>query len=88
MPIILFPLTNLPDAWASCVALAMLTVSHSHRYSEIWRQDSISLRTESCFSCTLRKRRCRVLGLRLSPKSNNDTALSLWKKSSVLLREY
>jgi hypothetical protein len=44
------PLTNLPDAWASCVALAILTVSHSQRCNEMWRQDSVSLRTENCFS--------------------------------------
>ena len=53
-----------------CIALAMLTVSHSHKCYEIWTQDSIYVGTEICFSYSLRQRRFEALGLRLSPKRN------------------
>jgi len=53
-----------------CVALAMLTVSHSHKCNEIWMQDSFYVGTEICFSYGLRQRRFGALGFRLSPKRN------------------
>jgi hypothetical protein len=69
-PIKLDPLISLPDAWDSCVALAMLTVSHSYRCNEMWRQVSIYLLIENCFSYDLRKRSCGAFRMWLSPKWN------------------
>jgi len=84
-PIKLDPLINLPDPWASCVVLAMLTVSYSLSCNEMWRLYSVYLRTENCFSYALRKWRSMALGLRLSPKCKIYTACSLPRKSSGLL---
>jgi hypothetical protein len=85
-PIKLDPLISLPDACDSCDALALLTVSHSHRCSEMWMQYSVCVDTEVCFACVFRKWLCGALGLRLSPKWNIYTysARNLPKKSSVL----
>jgi hypothetical protein len=88
MPIKLDPLISHPEAWEFCVALAMLTMSHSHRRNEMWRPVSICLRTKICFSYALWKRRCGTFGLRSSPTCDPYPALSLLKKSSVLLWVY
>jgi len=49
MPIKLDPHISLPDAWVSCVALPMLTVSHSPRCNEMWMQHSVCAGTEISF---------------------------------------
>ena len=71
-----------------CIALAMLTVSHSHKCNQIWMQDSVYVGTEICFSYGLRQRRFGALGLRLSQKRNTHTARSLPKKSLGFVYEY
>ena len=45
----LTPLISLRDAWASCVDLAMLTVSHSPRYNEMWMWIRFMLAQEAVF---------------------------------------
>lgn len=86
-PIKLDRLTSLPDAWASCVAVAMLTVFHLHRCNEMWIEYSVYVDTETFF-CDLGKRHGGALFLRLSPKRNTYTARCLPKRSSVILRDY
>ena len=71
-----------------CVALAVLTVSHSHRCNEMWMQDSVYVDTEISFPYGLHQRSCWALGLTLSPKRNTFTARSFPKKSSVFLYDY
>jgi len=48
-PIKLDNLINLTHAWASFVAVAMLTVSHSHRCYEMWIQYSVYVDKEFFF---------------------------------------